>query len=256
MTQIASPSKVFSIVVKAKAEGDPSGPGLTLECEIPKLSAKFPVKLTRVQKESYDAIKVGNAYNVELRRGTLKQGKEGHYDGDYFWDWLRVVPPPAPGVPGEAPAAAPGVAPPSRGAWDSRGESIERQVALKEARIAAEWLMTHAGPLAEGEKRSDLYLASLAKAYRFMVKLLAEEVLAAVKTPVPSKELCPFHKAAYQSRTGKTTGGVSYEFWVCPEKVEPGTGRGARKDYCPNAPGNETLVPAFADTGAEEESEL
>ena len=77
------------------------------------------------------------------------------------------------------------------------------------------------------------------------------------QNPEPTHGLCPFHNVAYVHRTGKTKAGGAYDFWACPEKVEPGTGRGTKKDYCPNAPGKETLVPApaAAGRGLEEESE-
>ncbi len=129
----------LQIIVKEAGRGEG---GWNVTAEIPLFKSEYPTKLTRVPENLASQMVVGTAYRVVLKRGNLKKGKDGkNIYWDYYWDWVRpatkeeqltptaasVAPAPAPAPP---PLVAEKAAPPQ---VDSRGQSIERQSALKSA---------------------------------------------------------------------------------------------------------------------------
>ena len=140
----------------------------------------------------------GDVY-CSLKRGRLKAGKTGDKDYDYNWHMnaFDIVPDPndagepeylepgdTPRAP-ERPRAAPSSAPSGGnrgGQRDATGISIERQVAMKEARPATEWLLQMQPTLVlatmEGEDADETTLTAL---YRRTLDSIYDHILARIQ---------------------------------------------------------------------------
>lgn len=175
--------EIFAGVVKemSKAEG-----GWTLYLGIPALDKNYPTKTYKVPEEQAAKLKIGSAYNFILTKGGLKKNKDGSWPNHFFWNY-RGLEGPSTEEPKAAEASAtresPAVAPQKIiDSQDSRERSIERQVALKEARLAADFFISHldteALKAAQGDSLAELqdfYLGILSGFYKKMVGLLQSQ---------------------------------------------------------------------------------
>jgi hypothetical protein len=182
-------ARTVEITVQSKKQTEK---GWALEVLCPSLGfEKYPLTIGGVPEADISRMVTGRSYWAVLNRGRLRQGKaEGSENSrDYWWDWSGLTSEPreadevpegepvygsAPPKPAEAPARA-------RDPRDPHRASIERQVALKEARQAAEWFLSRSGlpvdavveaKAAEAEAARKLYGQTIEHFYHRFVRLL------------------------------------------------------------------------------------
>ena len=111
----------LSAVVKEKAEAKD---GFKLTVEIPSFKSKYPTILTRVPPAEAAKLIIGQPVNLRLKRGGLKEGKDGSLPWHYWWDFVAIA--------DSAAAPEPEKLQPAPD-WDARQASIQRQTAFKGA---------------------------------------------------------------------------------------------------------------------------
>lgn len=177
--------KTVSMTVKEKAM---AAEGWKIIADIPALSSKYPTPLTRVSEQEANLMVPGKAYNIVLVRGRVKkEGTTPTHDYDWYWNWGGFAPNDF--VPPASPKTSIGTA--SR---DARSESIERQVALKQAQLAAEWLLRIPSPnredrIPETEEVAEVFLEWIGRFYNAFVSLLQQvpEPVASESATVPQQ---------------------------------------------------------------------
>lgn len=155
-TQTKKVQREFAVVVREIAQG-PDGKVVTVD--IPELKSDYPTRLN-VPEEDAKHLELNKSYNMLLSRGNLKKNKDGQlHDGAklwmYYWNYVGRAEDtkqhgsgwPATEEPDEEPEKLPPASKPITTAFgDAKQASIESQAALKEARLAAEWLLANAEP--------------------------------------------------------------------------------------------------------------
>jgi len=85
---ITKEQRKVHITVKGKTETEN---GWTISSDIPEFKSKFPFPLTRVSNFLAGRLVVGGTYAVLLEQGNLKQGREGTYATDFFWNLRKLA---------------------------------------------------------------------------------------------------------------------------------------------------------------------
>ena len=138
----------YSGILKEKSEAEG---GWKLSVDIPSISRQYPTILSRVPAEDAAKLRAGEAYAFTLEQGSLKKDKNGSQPWHYWWNYrgLGKASIPSGGTPPDRrseQAVTQNTEQDFRERADARERSIERQVALKEARQAAEWFIAALDP--------------------------------------------------------------------------------------------------------------
>jgi hypothetical protein len=122
------------------AQGEPE---YTLLVQGDFFDSQYDTKLSRVPEDAWKQLPKGTVANLSLRVGNLKKGKDGDKPWHYYYDFMAIADPQAalsqPQSPQTPPQQSQGASRPSHGPQqplqgrDSQRDSIERQVASKEA---------------------------------------------------------------------------------------------------------------------------
>ena len=175
-------------VEKVSSVDGRDGPQWELQAKVP--WSQYPIKLWMDDVESQDRPRKGDVY-CDLTQGKLFEGKTGENDYDYRWHLKQFDVEPGDNPWEEAAPAStqrPRAAPESasrgqsrgNGQRDATGVSIERQVAMKEARPATEWLlqmqpeMVGAAVAVDDGAFVSLYLATLDNIYDHILARIQE----------------------------------------------------------------------------------
>jgi hypothetical protein len=93
--------------------------------------SKFPLPMS-VPSEDAEHMKPGESYAINVARGRLKDGKQGQYDNEYWWDWQGFADPDAAPTP-QAPATPPQSAVQRVQVPNEREDRSDRRTALMQA---------------------------------------------------------------------------------------------------------------------------
>lgn len=131
--------QVFIATIKGIGE---QGAGWKMEFDWKLPGSKFPFVLYGRDSLDIEGWAIGDRAEVTITQGNLKADKTGRYASDYFYDLVSLESvsadvSPRPKTPPPFPRSTEPTTP-SKTPQDPRQVSIERQVALKEARLA--WL--------------------------------------------------------------------------------------------------------------------
>lgn len=163
--------------------------------------SKFPVPIKFPIDEGFPLPRPGIYYRTVLRREKLKSGKDGSRDWDYFWGGLTLGSLTPPGDGSETPSEAPKrPAQPRQASLHPDGHdgpyrdptraSIERQVALKEARAATEYLLQANWGGRAQDQGPEFYLALAKQMYDgFLALLQGLEIIPSVTEPEDSQQV-------------------------------------------------------------------
>mgnify|MGYP001608999901 CR=1 FL=1 len=146
MTTATTLAKEYSFTAPVVSRGM-RGSNATLEFDWKLPGSKYNLILYERDPEKVDDWNAGDLADVTIAQGNLKDGKDGRYATDYFYDLVSIeaasqVTPSVVEEPPEGQAHPSGKgqvdisqAPKDLGrrTWDATGASIERQVALKAA---------------------------------------------------------------------------------------------------------------------------
>ena len=138
--------------------------------DIPEFESQYEYGITNVPGEDARRMTQGESYCVVLEMGRLKTGKESDtpYLYNYWWNWKGFGSPEnieAAATQPIARAAAEAIR--SVPAVDHTRQSIERQVALKESNLVAQWLLG-----LDTERSGHKYEAEVARLYPLFFDML------------------------------------------------------------------------------------
>ena len=145
-----------------------------IACDIPEFESNYEVPLTHVPSVDAERLTMNETYSVLLEKGRLKEGKDPQsmQAWAFWWEWKGFQRPgeaitPSQQIEAASTARAAAEVIRSAPAVDPTRQSIERQVALKESNLVAQWLLG-----LDTERSALRYDAEVARLYPLFCNML------------------------------------------------------------------------------------